>query len=367
MKYSLLFACFFISSLSFSQEDKRKIEFPDVEGYQTVIVDLHMHTVFSDGSVWPDIRVFEAVKDGIDLIAITEHLEYQPHAADIPHPNRNRSFDLASRIAAQEKLMVVNGSEITRSMPPGHGNAVFIQDANKLLIDDPIEAYREANRQGAFTFWNHPNWTAHFKDGIAKLTDMHRQLISEGLLHGIEVVNDHTFSDEALQIALDNNLTILGTSDIHGLVDWQYEIPLGNHRPVTLVFANEKSEEGVKKALMEGRTSVWFKNMLVGREEYLIPLINSSIVIKSANYSENHTVLPVVITNNTGVKFILENLSNYTLHADSDIIEINPNGETTLEVKTINKTEHFSMNFRVLNAITAPKTHPEITLNIKPE
>ena len=46
-----------------------------------------MHSVFSDGSVWPDIRVEEAKKDGLDVIAITEHLEYQPWKDDIPHPN----------------------------------------------------------------------------------------------------------------------------------------------------------------------------------------------------------------------------------------------------------------------------------------
>ena len=45
-----------------------------------------------------------------------------------------------------------------------------------------------------------------------------RTLIQEGLLDGIEVVNEHT-SAEALQIALDHDLTVLGTSDIHGLID----------------------------------------------------------------------------------------------------------------------------------------------------
>ena len=32
-----------------------------------------------------------------------------------------------------EKLQVINGSEITREMPPGHINAVFVKDANALL------------------------------------------------------------------------------------------------------------------------------------------------------------------------------------------------------------------------------------------
>ena len=74
---------------------------------------------------------------------------------------------------------------------------------------------------------------------------MHKTLIAEGLIEGIEIVNDTTSSNEALQLALDYNLTILGTSDIHGIVDWQYQIPSGGHRPVPLVFAREKTKSSL--------------------------------------------------------------------------------------------------------------------------
>ena len=79
--------------------------------------------------------------------------------------------------------MVIKGAEITRDMPPGHNNAIFIEDANKLEIADSIEVFRETQRQGAFVFWNHPNWVAQREDGVARLTDMHRYLIKENLLH----------------------------------------------------------------------------------------------------------------------------------------------------------------------------------------
>ena len=59
--------------------------------------DLHIHTTFSDGSVWPNIRVSEAEK-GLDLISITDHLEYQPHHKDLPNPDRNRSYDIAKGV-----------------------------------------------------------------------------------------------------------------------------------------------------------------------------------------------------------------------------------------------------------------------------
>ena len=65
-------------------------------GQYWLSTDLHIHTVFSDGAVWPSIRVEEARREGLDLIALTEHLEYQPHEEDIPHPDRNRSYAIAS-------------------------------------------------------------------------------------------------------------------------------------------------------------------------------------------------------------------------------------------------------------------------------
>ncbi|MEX0600546.1 MAG: hypothetical protein WD205_07880 [Rhodothermales bacterium] len=241
----------------------RTVDFPDVPGYHTLACDFHVHTVFSDGSVWPDIRVEEAHRDGLDCLAVTDHLEYQPHADDIPHPDRNRSYDLAAGYAEDSDLIVIRGAEVTRSMPPGHSNAIFIDDANPLLVEDALDAFQEAGRQDAFVFWNHPAWVAQRPDGIASLTDLHRRLLDDGLLHGIEVVNDDTYSDEALQIALDHDLTILGTSDIHGLVDWQFEVPEGGHRPVTLVFAEDLSEAVIREALESMRRVVEIDHGLV--------------------------------------------------------------------------------------------------------
>lgn len=62
--------------------------------------------VVADGSVWPDIRVMEALQDGLDAISLTEHLEYQLHKADIPHPDRNRSYELALREAKDHHLPI---------------------------------------------------------------------------------------------------------------------------------------------------------------------------------------------------------------------------------------------------------------------
>ncbi len=126
------------SSAAFGHGDVRptdgdKVQFPDTADRKTVVVDLHTHSVFSDGHVWPTIRIKEAERDGIDGIAITEHLEWQPHIVDIPHRDRNRAYNEAARAASNLDLMVIAGAEITRSDEAGHMNAVFIEDANALI------------------------------------------------------------------------------------------------------------------------------------------------------------------------------------------------------------------------------------------
>ena len=185
------------------------------------------------------------------------------------------------------------------------------------------------------------------------------------MIHGIEVTNDNTYSDEAIQLALDYNLTFIGTSDIHGLVDWQYKINEGGQRPVTLVFSKERSLAALKKALFKGRTVVWYKNLLIGLEKWVQPLISSSLKVKSSGYYRESEVAVVVLDNNSDTKFILQNISEFTFYTKSDIIEIEPNSELYLGVKTKKKLKEFDLSFTVLNAIIGPKKHPKITLKVK--
>lgn len=364
----------------------RKIFFPDIDGYKTLLTDFHQHTVFSDGSVWPTIRVEEAIKDGLDAISLTEHLEYQPYSKDIPNPDRNRAYNIAKSFAENKnksldrKLIVINGQEITRSMPPGHINAIFLNDANKLLHPkDSLKGILAANKQDAFVFWNHPAWPAQRSDGIAKLDEFHKYLIKEKLLHGIEVVNELSYSEEALKIALENDLTIMGTSDIHGLVDWLFKVPddnessngtLPGHRPVTIIFSKDKSEDGIKDALFAGKTAVFFNELLIGKEENLKPLVEKCLVINNINdlelgYSEDgkSTIKKVEIKNVSDAPFILKNLNSFTFETNSDIINIMPNSIHSISVKT--KGEPLNeLKFEVLNGIIAPKKYLNISLQI---
>lgn len=356
----------------------RRIKFPDVPGYLTLKCDFHIHTVFSDGKVWPNMRVEEALREGLDVIALTDHLEWNPHRKDVPFPDQNRSHEIAWEAVGDRGLLVLRAVEITRLMPPegdepGHLNAIFVQDGNLLKKPDATEVLREAARQGAFAIWNHPSWLRQTPDGVARLTPLHERLLAENLFQGAEVVNSNEYSDETLQIALDRKLAIIASSDIHAPIDWFYPGEESAHRPVTFVFAKEKTEASLKEALLAGRTVAWFKNSLIGREEWLVPLLQASITAKSEGYEwENSilsyqprtTVLNVRLTNSTDAAFILRNASGYRLHNQTDTFVLPAHSSMPIQVKVLKKLPEVALKFEVLNAVVAPEKHAFLEINV---
>ena len=376
----------------------RIINFPNTDKYKVIVADLHTHSVFSDGAVWPNVRVEEAVRDGIDLLAITEHLEYQPHIDDIPHPDRNRSFDIAEDIAKNKDLTVINGAEITRMFPPGHINAIFIEDANKLIYLDeakiseakeilkevpeesltnyedlswledaalaslwPVKsALIEARNQNAFTFWNHPAWSSEEFIGQPMLREIHKEFFRDNLLHGIEVANGDGYSEEAFRIALEYGLTVIGTSDVHGLIDWDYPSSIGAHRPVTLILSKSNSSDAIKSSLFSGKTVVWFKNNLIGLENNILELTNSYLKAKKVEILENSDIARVEIENVSDVRFIIQVLDQSSVVNESNLIEIAPNEKTVLQID--NGIDKGSLDVKILNAFIAPNKNLLTTL-----
>ncbi len=388
-----------VGSIEEIYNEERKIVFPDTKNYHVVVSDLHTHSVFSDGHVWPNLRVAEALLDGLDLIAITEHLELQPHKSDIPHPDRNRAFDIANKASKSSNLIVINGTEVTRKFPPGHINAVFIKDANKMikidrtkqdevndyiksLPEDLIENYKndawlndgvlaalwpiketleEARKQEAFAFWNHPAWSSEKENSKKILHDIHIELFNEGLLHGIEVVNGKWFSKEAFQIALDYDLTIIGTSDVHGLIDWDYLQKPNGHRSVTLILSKERTEQSIKESLFSGRTVVWYKNELIGLEKNVNELIEACLSIKKTSFKGKTNVLLVEIQNISDVEFLLQVNDDKSIEDNANIFKVLPNSVTSIEVGN-SSSKKIELNLNVLNAHISPNVNANIKL-----
>lgn len=233
----------FATLLSAEAQRRKEIHVPDLDGYVTLKCDFHMHTVFSHGLVWPTVRVDEAYCEGLGAIALTEHIEYRPHKKDIA-ADHNRSYEICQQQAKDMGIILIKGSEITRSMAPGHFNAIFLSDSNPLEQTDYKDAFKEAKKQNAFIFWNHPGWDRQQPDTTLWWPE-HTELYNEGCMQGIEVANGSLYMPEAVQWCLDKNLTMIGTSDIHQPIQTDYDFAKGEHRTMTFVFAKERTAEGI--------------------------------------------------------------------------------------------------------------------------
>ncbi len=256
---------------------RNEIHIPDFDGYKTLKCDFHTHTLFSDGKVWPDIRVSEAWQEGLDAIAITDHIEYRPNK-EILQGDLNESYIIAKKAGDAIGFMVIHGIEITRKKPLGHLNALFINDALSLDVENPLDAIDEAIRQGAFIQWNHPGWP----DDKSTMYPVHEELIKAGKIHGVEVFNHLEYYPVSFGWCKNKNLAFLSNTDIHDLTSTVYG--MGNKiRPMTLVLAKERSIESIREALFAKRSIAYFNGELAGKPEHLKGLLKASLKIRIIN------------------------------------------------------------------------------------
>ena len=288
---------------------RTEINIPGFDGYQTLKCDFHIHTVFSDGSVWPSVRVQEAWTEGMDAIAITDHIEYRPFK-DIVQADLNESYNIARREGDRCGLIVIKGTEITRSKPLGHLNALFITDANVMDVEDPLQAVDIADAQGAYIIWNHPGWP----DNKSTFYPVHGELIKAGKIDAYEAYNYMESYPLTFDWYAEYGIAPMANTDIHGPIAMDYDCGDGWMRPMTLVFATGRTEAALREALEAKRTLAFFQGNLVGDKEYLSKLVGASLK-----------------TRTVGDRLEVTNVSDITYRmTQGDALYVFPAGKTVL-------------------------------------
>lgn len=311
-------------------KERAEVIIPDVLGYKIMKCDFHIHTVFSDGLVWPTIRVEEAWRDGLDAIAITDHIEYRPHSKFVVG-DFNTPYDLALPKADELGIMLVKAGEITRSMPPGHLNALFIDDVNTLERPEPMDAIKAAKSGGAFIQWNHPGWKAQQPDTCMWM-DYHEQLLKAGLMHGIEVFNEQEWYPVALDWCLEKGMAPMANSDIHDVSAYLYDYDK-SRRPMTLVLVKDRTPEALKEALMNGRTVAFFAGKLAGKPEYLDAIFQQSIKITPSGKAKKGERYR--ITNQSDIPFTLKGDVNIVLEPHKSVAVNREKGVAAVSVTNL--------------------------------
>jgi predicted metal-dependent phosphoesterase TrpH len=262
-------------------ETRDRLPVPDLPGFRTLKGDFHLHTVFSDGNVWPTVRVLEAWRDGFDVIALTDHLEYRPYVADVT-TGVGRAYEIARPLADELGIILVPGVEITKpasaAAPDGataHFNALFVTDPAAIHTPDMLESLTRARAQGAFIFWNHPGFRVAKAEWFPAIAAAHERRLFDGM----ELVNGPDFYPEAFSWIEERGLAILGTSDAHEPVPPRERAGV---RPLTLLFAKTADTAGVREALAAGRTAAWMGERIWGADEHLRGLWSAAVRVGAA-------------------------------------------------------------------------------------
>jgi hypothetical protein len=337
-----------------SAQVRNEIAFPDIEGYQTLKCDFHTHTVFSDGNVWPTVRVDEAYRIGLDALALSDHIEYQPHKADVP-TNHNRPYEIALGRARELGIILIRGAEITRDTPPGHFNAIFLKDVNPLVKDDFVDAISAACEQGGFVFWNHHAWKG---EELGRWLDIHSTLYDKKLLHGMEVANGETYYPTAHRWCLEKGLTMVGNSDIHE-PDLLQQNTSAKHRTITLVFVTEKSEQGILDALRSGRTAVWCRDLLIAKPEWLTALAEAILEIDPPHL-RSKTSVRIKVRNKCAMDLVLKR----TGQVGPAEVTLKANTTAVFRINVPDASRPIQLDYQITNFLAGPGEGLDISYTI---
>src|SRR5690606_4476586 len=97
-------------------------------------------------------------------------------------------------------ILVIKGTEITRDTPPGHFNALFLEDINPLDTKDFYEVFNRATAQKAFITWNHPSWLGVER---GKWGEAQTRLFEAKQLHAVEICNGDEYYPDGHQSAIE--------------------------------------------------------------------------------------------------------------------------------------------------------------------
>ena len=148
-----------------------------------------------------------------------------------------------------------------------------------------------------------------------------------------------------------------------------WEMDKHDFRPFTLVFAKERSEQGIKDALINGRTAAYAMNTLIGREKYVREIFEKSVVMEkqSIEIKGRHWV-NLMIKNNSSLPYNLVSKKKFDEIRFDDELTLAPNKTVILGIGGVDKelegNKKLTLLFEVENVKTSPNTNLEVEFEL---
>ncbi len=356
---------------------RTEIILPQVNGLNVYKADLHTHSIYSDADLTPEQRIKEAWYDGLDIFAMTDHVEYRRHEQNMLKflkgytggeakkavnsnvirkaaneqgilADLNLPVQLAQKAAKAygDALLVIPACEITREPKTiGHFNALFTTDNNTIYDTDPLQSLRNAKKQGALITQNHPGWSRKTCD----ITEFEQKAFDEKLIDGVEIMNGYWFYPKAMQRCVDWNLYMLGCTDIHNQTNHYRQN--GHFRTMTLIFAKENTLKAVRKALEKRQTLAYSAGNIAGDAKLLQDFFKASV---SCNYLARGKkgAATYALTNSTSL--------GYKIRVGRKVLELPAFQTITISVAKSKDGQDKDVEFYVTNMWEVGYNNPKI-------
>lgn len=268
----LLFALLVLSlSCLCAAQQPQRFDFPSVGPYVVLRADFHMHTIHSDGKLTSRERVEESKRRGYDVIAITDH-------------GKVEAYRPAKMVGDQIGVLVIRGHETGMAgkehyVVIGVDDTYVPKDSHRWSENrgDKTVFYQDEMKNvaahGGIIIWAHPHvglreptiWGA--RQGIIKGLELKNDVVGDGW--NTEKSHGTSWYPFAFDWAMQYDLAVLACTDAHGS---RLDNPA-----TTLVFATERTRQGVIDAIAARRTVAMFDGMLWGRKEMLSALMDSMV------------------------------------------------------------------------------------------
>jgi len=207
-----------------------------------VLIDLHVHTTYSDGWLTPEQRVLWYIEQGISIAAFSDH-------------DNRRGAIAAQAFVAQMGLdfTVLMAEEWTDHANDIHMNIYGLDETIVPLESATVGGPKPMNAQetiayvksnGGYITVNHYNYDVNGGGGYGVPYTLEQ--LRDWAVDGFEIINEDSYKGKYLhirQFCLDNNLTCMSGSDIHT------NEPLPSFIRLTLPDPNNKTIDSIFSAL----------------------------------------------------------------------------------------------------------------------
>jgi hypothetical protein len=162
---------------------------------------------------------------------------------------------------------------------------------------------------------------------------------------------------------------MLSNSDIHQPINLDYHVHAGDHRPITLVLAKERSAAGIKEALFARRTVVYSANRLVGEAQYLRPIFEKSVSYDRDTVElRGRKAVLVQVSNASDVDYELELVKKRAAFNAPENIILAARKTVLLQLTAkadAKELAESSLDYRVMNLLVAPEQPLAVSLPLK--